>query len=81
MPRISQTQKTAPLRKAVVVRRALGVFALAGLFALPQTAQAQDRGPRGGDPEQRVAQGVGYVPQGRDIFQLPTVRENLEIPG
>ena len=56
MPRISQTQKTAPLRKAVVVRRALGVFALAGLFALPQTAQAQDRGPRGGDPEQRVAQ-------------------------
>jgi urea transport system ATP-binding protein len=30
-------------------------------------------------PEQRAAMGIGYVPQGRDIFPLLTVEENLKI--
>jgi urea transport system ATP-binding protein len=29
--------------------------------------------------ERRAAMGIGYVPQGRQIFPLLTVRENLEI--
>jgi urea transport system ATP-binding protein len=29
-------------------------------------------------PHQRAARGIGYVPQGREIFALLTVRENLE---
>jgi urea transport system ATP-binding protein len=29
-------------------------------------------------PHQRAARGIGYVPQGREIFPLLTVRENLE---
>ena len=29
-------------------------------------------------PYQRVRRGIGYVPQGREIFPLLTVRENLE---
>jgi urea transport system ATP-binding protein len=29
-------------------------------------------------PHQRARLGIGYVPQGRDIFSLLTVRENLE---
>ena len=30
-------------------------------------------------PEQRVAQGIGYVPQGREIFGRLTVEENLRM--
>jgi urea transport system ATP-binding protein len=30
-------------------------------------------------PEQRAEQGIGYVPQGREIFPLLTVEENLKI--
>ena len=30
-------------------------------------------------PEQRAVRGIGYVPQGRDIFSLLTVEENLKI--
>lgn len=30
-------------------------------------------------PEQRVAQGIGYVPQGREIFARLTVEENLRM--
>ena len=30
-------------------------------------------------PEQRAERGIGYVPQGRDIFPLLTVEENLKI--
>jgi urea transport system ATP-binding protein len=30
-------------------------------------------------PEERVARGIGYVPQGREIFPNLTVAENLEI--
>src|SRR5262249_17942162 len=30
-------------------------------------------------PEERVAVGIGYVPQGREIFPNLTVRENLRI--
>ena len=30
-------------------------------------------------PEARARRGVGYVPQGRDIFPLLTVEENLQI--
>lgn len=30
-------------------------------------------------PEQRAREGIGYVPQGREIFPHLTVRENLEI--
>jgi len=30
-------------------------------------------------PEQRVAQGIGYVPQGREIFGRLTVEENLKM--
>lgn len=33
----------------------------------------------GKKPELRAARGVGYVPQGREIFPQLTVRENLEI--
>jgi len=33
---------------------------------------------RGLPPHARARAGVGYVPQGRDIFPLMTVRENLE---
>jgi len=29
-------------------------------------------------PEERARRGIGYVPQGRDIFPLLSVRENLE---
>src|SRR5258708_22586493 len=29
-------------------------------------------------PHQRARRGIGYVPQGREIFPLLTVRENLE---
>ena len=31
------------------------------------------------NPEQRAALGIGYVPQGREIFPLLTVEENLKI--
>jgi urea transport system ATP-binding protein len=31
-------------------------------------------------PEQRVTLGVGYVPQGREIFPRLTVRDNLRLP-
>jgi urea transport system ATP-binding protein len=30
-------------------------------------------------PEQRAERGIGYVPQGRDIFPLLTVEENLKV--
>src|SRR5262249_23283703 len=30
-------------------------------------------------PEERAAAGIGYVPQGREIFATLTVRENLRI--
>lgn len=31
-------------------------------------------------PEKRARAGIGYVPQGREIFATLTVRENLQIP-
>ena len=34
--------------------------------------------PLAGSPSARARAGVGYVPQGREIFPLLTVRENLE---
>ncbi|KAF0093584.1 MAG: branched-chain amino acid transport system ATP-binding protein [Puniceicoccaceae bacterium 5H] len=42
----------------------------------------QLRGKRlkGLSPEKRARLGIGYVPQGRDIFSSLTVRENLQVP-
>jgi urea transport system ATP-binding protein len=37
------------------------------------------RGLVGRRPEERAAAGIGYVPQGREIFPSLTVRENLRI--
>jgi len=34
---------------------------------------------RGRRPEERVARGIGYVPQGREIFPTLTVAENLRV--
>ncbi|WP_370311910.1 urea ABC transporter ATP-binding subunit UrtE [Sagittula sp.] len=34
--------------------------------------------PASTPPQARASAGIGYVPQGRDIFPLMTVRENLE---
>src|SRR5215207_5148742 len=34
--------------------------------------------PLTGSPSSRARAGIGYVPQGREIFPLLTVRENLE---
>jgi urea transport system ATP-binding protein len=35
-------------------------------------------GPLAGSPASRARSGIGYVPQGREIFPLLTVKENLE---
>ena len=37
-----------------------------------------DGTPLTGSPYARARAGIGYVPQGREIFPLLTVRENLE---
>jgi urea transport system ATP-binding protein len=39
----------------------------------------RDKQLAGGRPEVRAAVGIGYVPQGREIFPQLSVRENLEI--
>ncbi len=49
---------------------------------LPATAGSiryEDRELRGQLPEVRARQGIGYVPQGREIFPQLTVEENLRI--
>ena len=54
MTTLSKTTQTFPQRKAVAIRRALGMLALVGLFALPQAASAQSRDQRGdGDRVER----------------------------
>mgnify|MGYP003146320428 CR=1 FL=1 len=49
MPTSSTTAKLLPKRRTAILRRTLGLLALAGLLALPQAASAQDRQGRGGD--------------------------------
>ncbi len=39
----------------------------------------QERELRGAPPEQRARLGIGYVPQGREIFGQLTVEENLRV--
>ena len=38
----------------------------------------QRRRSTGAPPYERARSGIGYVPQGREIFPLLTVKENLE---
>lgn len=51
-----------------------------GLIPLHSGEMAfQDQPITGFKPEQRAGFGIGYVPQGRDIFPLLSVEENLKI--
>lgn len=51
-----------------------------GLIPLHSGVMAfDDQQITGFKPEQRAELGIGYVPQGRDIFPLLTVEENLKI--
>lgn len=43
------------------------------------TVKLDDANLTGGKPDHRARQGLGYVPQGRDIFPHLTVQENLRI--
>src|SRR6516225_10677899 len=47
----------------------------------PESGSVQLRGTElsGMKPDQRARQGIGYVPQGRDIFPHLTVWENLKL--
>ena len=53
--------------------------AIVGLNAIAQgSVEWQGRNLNGLPPYERARLGIGFVPQGREIFPLLTVRENLE---
>ena len=72
MTTISKTTQTFPQRKAVAIRRALGMLALVGLFALPQAASAQSRDQRGdGD---RVERQITHLDEALDLTGAQATR-------
>ena len=72
MTTLSKTTWTFPQRKAVAIRRALGMLALVGLFALPQAASAQSRDQRGeGD---RVERQITHLDQALDLTSAQATR-------
>ena len=60
--------------KTTLLKSLMGVVPIrTGEITLDDTSLGKLR------PEQRVAQGIGYVPQGREIFGRLTVEENLKM--
>lgn len=60
--------------KTTLLKSIMGLLKIdSGKISLGETQLAGSR------PELRAGSGIGYVPQGREIFQQLTVRENLEI--